>query len=64
MLGGIERECGDVIRFGGITDKASSGMGIQPEHEEESEMVSVPKCFKTLLPDLLVGGRIHEDHDQ
>ena len=56
MLGRVEWESTDIIRFGGVADETSSGVGVQPEHEEESEMVSVPECFKALLPDLLVGG--------
>ena len=56
MLSRVEWERGDIGGFNGITDETSSGVGVQPEHEEESEMVSVPECFKALLPDLLVGG--------
>lgn len=36
----------------------------ETEHEEECEMMSIPKYFEALLSDLMVGGRIHEEHDE
>jgi hypothetical protein len=36
----------------------------ETEHEEECEMMSVPKYFEALLPDLMVGSCIHQEHDE
>lgn len=39
-------------------------MGVDANHEEEREVVSVPENFETLLANLVVCGSIHQDHDQ
>lgn len=36
----------------------------ESEHEKECKMMSVPKHFETLFPDLMVGGRVHQEHDE
>ena len=64
VLSGIEGERLDIIRLGRVTDEAPSCMSIKAEHEEESKMVGVPKGFETLVVDLVMGGGIHENHNQ
>lgn len=64
VLRGIEWEARDVVRVDGITDETTSGVGVETEHEEECKVVSIPKGFKALVSDLLVGSRVHYNHDQ
>ena len=39
-------------------------MGVESKHEEECEVVSIPESLKTLLADFVVGGRVHDEHDE
>jgi hypothetical protein len=39
-------------------------MGVDPNHEEEREVMSVPESLETLVANLFVGGRVHQYHDQ
>lgn len=64
MFGGIERESANVVRIHGISHETASGMGIQTNHEEECEMMSVPKRFEALLADFVVGGGVHQNHNK
>lgn len=64
MLGGIEREGRDVIRFGEITNEAAGSMGVKANHEEESQVVGVPERFKALGANLLMRRRVHQNHDE
>ena len=52
-----------VIGQGGVTDEATGGMRVQANHEEEREVMGVPEGLETLVADLVVRGRVHEDHD-
>jgi hypothetical protein len=56
VFGRVERESGDVIRVDGVTDEAPGGMGVETKHEEKCKMVGIPKDFKGLMANLLVGG--------
>lgn len=64
MLCRIERERGDVVWVGTITDEASSCVTVQADHEEECEMVRVPEGLKALCTDLVMGSGVHEDHNK
>lgn len=64
VLGAVEGEARDVVGVCRIAHETSSSMGIEADHEEECEVVGVPKGLKALVPDLVVGGRVHEDHDE
>jgi hypothetical protein len=64
MTGGVEGELADEIRVGRVSHKATGGMGIQADHEEESEVMSVPECLEALSSNFLVGGAVHQDHDE
>jgi hypothetical protein len=64
MLCGIEWKARDVVRVDGISDKTTSCVGIESKHEEECEMVSVPKGLEALVPDLPLGGGVHQKHDE
>jgi hypothetical protein len=59
---GIERERGDVVRICGITDEATSGVGIKTDHEEESEMMSVPESLEALVANFMMSGSVDEKH--
>ena len=59
MFGGIERESWDIVWIGTVTDKASSGMGVESKHEKEGKMVSIPENLKALLTNLVMGCRVH-----
>ena len=39
-------------------------MSVEADHEEEREVVGVPESLEALVPDLVMGGRVHEDHDE
>lgn len=39
-------------------------MGVEPDHEEEREVVRVPESLEALVANLMVGGRVHKDHDE
>ena len=64
VLRRVERERGDVVGARRVADEASSGMGVETNHEEEREVVSVPESFETLVADFVVRRGIHEDHDE
>ena len=63
VLGVVERERGLVVRLCAIADEAAGGVGVDANHEEEGEVVGVPERLEALLADLVVRGRVHEDHD-
>jgi len=64
VLGRVEGEGCDVVGIGGVTDEATSSMAVETKHEEERKVMSVPEGFKALGTDLVMGGRVHEEHDQ
>ena len=64
VLRRIEGERGDVVGIRRVTDEASGGMGVETDHEEEREVVSVPEGFETLVADFVVRRGIHKDHDE
>ena len=64
VLRRVERERGDVVGARRVADETSSGMGVETNHEEEREVVSVPESFETLVADFVVRRGIHEDHDE
>ena len=64
VLGAVEGEFLLEGRVGGVTHEAADGMGVQADHEEESEVVGVPEGLEALVADLLVRGGVHEHHDE
>ena len=64
VLGRIEGEDGDIIWIDGITHEATSGVSIEANHEEEGEVVGIPERFETLGTDLVMCGRVHQNHDE
>ena len=64
MFGAVERERGDIVGVGRVPHEAPGSVAVQANHEEEGEMMCVPKCLETLVADLVVSSRVHEDHDQ
>jgi hypothetical protein len=60
----VEGECRDVIRIDTVTHETAGGMGVQADHKEESQVVSIPECLETLITNFVVGGRIHKKHDE
>jgi hypothetical protein len=49
-------------RLDGVTNEASCGMGVKAEQEWNEEMMGIPEGLKGLLTDLVVSGRVHEEH--
>ena len=39
-------------------------MSVEADHEEEREVVGVPESLKALLADLVMGGAVHDDHEE
>ena len=39
-------------------------MRIKTDHEKEGEVVGIPECLKALFSDLVVGGSVHQEHDE
>ena len=64
MAGVVEREGGLEVGQGAVTHEAAGGVGVDAEHEEEGEVVGVPERFKTLVTDLLMRRRVHQNHDE
>ena len=60
----VERERGDVLGVGRVTDEASGGMGVETEHEEERKVVRVPESLEALIANLVVRSGVHEEHDE
>jgi hypothetical protein len=60
----IERERWDIIWINRVTDKATSGVRVEANHEKECEVMGVPERFEALVADLMVCGGVHQDHDQ
>jgi hypothetical protein len=54
VFGGIERESWDEVWVRSVTDKTSSGMGVESKHEKEGKMVGIPENFKALLTNLMM----------
>ena len=64
MLGRVEGESWDIIGVNGVSNETSSGVGVKSDHKEECEVVGVPKCLEALAADIVVGGRVHDEHDK
>lgn len=62
MFGRVEWEAANIIRIDRITDEAPSGVGVESDHEEEGQVVSIPECLEALLADLMVRRGIHYEH--
>jgi hypothetical protein len=39
-------------------------MCVQADHEEEREMMRIPERLEALVTDLVMGGCVHEKHNQ
>ena len=64
VLGRVEGEHPDVIRVDRIAHEAARRVSIQAQHEEECQVMRVPKDLKALVADLLVRRRVHKNHDE
>lgn len=64
VLRRVEREGSNVIRVDGVAHETSSSVSIEADHEKESQVMGVPKCFEALLANLLVRKGIHDHHDE
>jgi len=64
VLSRVEGEGRDVVGINGVTDETSSRVRVETEHEEEGEMMGVPKRLKALVANLLAGRGVHEQHDE
>lgn len=64
VLGGIEWERRDVVGVNRVADEASRCVSVETDHEEECEMMRIPKGLEALVADLVVGSGVHEKHDE
>lgn len=64
MLGRVKGEGRDQVRVRRVAHKASSSMGVETEHKEESQVMRIPKCFETLAADLVMCSRIHKHNNE
>lgn len=64
VLGGIEWEACNVVRVNSVAHETTGRMRVESDHEEEREMMGVPKRLEALLADLLMSRRVHEDKDE
>ena len=64
MVGRVKGESCDVIGVDGVSDKTASRVGIKGDHEEECEVMGVPERLEALAADLMMGGRVHDNHDE
>lgn len=64
MIGGVEWKGWDVIWIDGVPDETARGVGVEGDHEEKCQVVGVPKRLEALLADLVVGSRVHDEHDE
>lgn len=64
MFGRVEGKSRDVVRIGGVPDETASSMCIEGDHEEKCEVVGIPESLEALAADLVMGGRVHDDHDE
>ena len=64
VLRRIKRERRDVIWINRVTNKTAGGVRVEPNHEEECEVMGVPERFKALVTNFVVRCRIHQKHDE
>lgn len=64
MLRGVEGEHSDVVGIGGVADEAPGGVTVEPDHEEEREVVGIPESLKALVTNLVMGSGVHQEHDE
>ena len=60
----IEGESCDVVGVDGVSDETASSVGVKGYHEEECEVVGIPEGLKALAADFMVGGGVHDKHDE
>lgn len=64
MFRRVKGESRNIVGVGGISDKTASGVRVKGNHEEKRKVVGVPKCLEALAADLVVSGRVHDEHDE
>ena len=64
MVRRVERECGDVIWVYRVAHETSRRVRVQPDHEEECQVVGVPECLEALLSDRRVCRGVQQEHDE
>lgn len=64
VLGGVEREGGNIIGVGRIAHEASGGVSVQADHEEKRKVMGVPEGLEALCANLVMGSGIHQEHDE
>jgi len=47
-----------------VSYEATSCMCVKADHEEECEVVCIPERLKALFSNLVMGGCVHDKHDQ
>ena len=64
MLGRVEGETRDVVGVDGVSDEATGSVCVKGNHEEKREVMGVPERLKALATDLVMGGSVHDEHDE
>lgn len=64
VFSGVERKGRYESGERAVADEATGGMHIQADHEEKRQVVRVPERLEALVADRVVGGGIHEYHDE
>ena len=60
----VEREIGNKVGIGRVTDETTGSMSVKAEHKKERKVMSVPECFEALGADFVMRGGVHEDQDE
>ena len=64
VLGRVVGEAVGVVGVDRVADEASSSVRVKTDEEEERKVVGVPEGLEALVADLVVGGGVHEEHDE
>lgn len=64
VLGRVEGKSWDVIGVDGVSYETAGGVGVKGDHEEKCEVVGIPERFEALAADLVMGGCVHDEHDE
>lgn len=64
MVRGIEWKDVGKVWVNGVSHEATGCMCVKTDHEEERKMVCIPEHLKALIANLVMGGSVHDKHDQ
>ena len=64
MFGRVKGESRNVVGVDGVPDETTGRVGVEGYHEEKCEVMSVPERLEALAADRVMGGRVHDNHDE